>query len=84
MNYTRPDCKLSGGDTVEQAARNISNGRWLRSDKNCAYYVVVGNNMRFSTDEAVFYFSRSAASILRGFNGILGAIVSTVIIYMLN
>lgn len=53
---------LGGGDTVEAAARNVTKGRWLRNDKNCAYYVVVGNNMRFSTDEAVFYFTRSGAS----------------------
>jgi len=64
LNYTdggsNGECLLAG-DNLERAARNVTNGRWLRADKNCAYYVVVGNNMRFSTDEAVFYFSRTAA-----------------------
>ena len=65
LNYTqganKGECMLAG-DNLEKAARNVTNGRWLRADKNCAYYVVVGNNMRFPTDQAVFYFSRTAAT----------------------
>ncbi len=64
LNYTTdtPDgtCQLYGGSSVEVASRNISNGRWLRADKNCGYYVIVGNSMRFN-DEATFYFTRGAA-----------------------
>ena len=79
LNYSNPECMLTGGDTVEKAARNITKGRWLRADKNCAYYVVVGNNMRFSTDQAEFYFSRSSAQVLAGFSI---AVISAM--YMLN
>jgi hypothetical protein len=65
LNYTeganKGECMLAG-DNLEKAARNVTNGRWLRADKNCAYYIVVGNNMRFPTDQAVFYFSRTAAT----------------------
>ena len=45
---------------METASRNVSNGRWLRADKNCGYYVIVGNNMRFN-DEAIFHFTRGGA-----------------------
>ena len=76
LNYTeganKGECMLAG-DNLEKAARNVTNGRWLRADKNCAYYVIVGNNMRFSTDEAVFYFSRTAAirTMLGGLSTVL-------------
>ena len=76
LNYTeganKGECMLAG-DNLERAARNVTNGRWLRADKNCAYYVVVGNNMRFPTDQAVFYFSRTAATrmMLGGFTTVL-------------
>ena len=56
-------CQLYGGDTLEEAARNVTPGRWLKTDFNCAYYVVVGNNMRVGN--AVFTFSRTAAEWLR-------------------
>ncbi len=79
LNYTGPDCELYGGDTVEQAARNVSNGRWLRADKNCAYYVIVGNNMRFPTDEAVFYFSRSGSAWLQSMLALAVVLMITLI-----
>ena len=76
LNYSNPDCLLDGGpgvNTVDKAARNVTPGRWLRADKNCAYYVTVGNNMRFPTDEAVFYFSRSSAKwLISGLSVIIG------------
>lgn len=44
---TGDPCTLYGGDTVEEAARNASNGLWLKAGgKNCAFYVVVGNNLK--------------------------------------
>ena len=74
LNYSTdtPDgsCQLYGGSTVETASRNVSNGRWLRADKNCAYYIIVGNNMRFN-DEATFYFTRGGAASLVTFVSIL-------------
>lgn len=47
LNYTGVPCSLYGGDTLEEAMRNASNGLWLKGGhKNCAYYVVVGNNLK--------------------------------------
>ena len=60
LNYSLSSCQLSGGDTIEQAARNISNGEWLKANANCAYYVVVGNNLP-GNQNAVFSFTRSSA-----------------------
>ena len=60
LNYSLSNCQLYGGDTIEQAARNISNGEWLKADSNCAYYVVVGNNLP-GNQNAVFSFTRSSA-----------------------
>ena len=45
LNYSLSTCQLYGGDTMEQAARNVTPTYWLESSANCAYYVVVGNNM---------------------------------------
>jgi hypothetical protein len=82
LNYTeganKGECLLSG-DNLEKAARNVTNGRWLGADKNCAYYGVVGNNMRFPTDQAVFYFSRTAATRM-----MLGGLTTVLAIAMYN
>ena len=46
LNYTGTPCSLYGGDSLEEAMRNSTNGMWLKAgDKNCAFYVVIGNNL---------------------------------------
>ncbi len=61
LNYTGSPCALYGGDTIQQAARNSSNGMWLKKDeRNCAFYVVVGNNLR-NNQRAEFTFYRTSA-----------------------
>ena len=44
VNYTGDSCQPYGGETIEEAARNVTRGLWLLKNKeNCAFYVVVGN-----------------------------------------
>ena len=50
----------------------------MRGDKNCAYYVIVGNNMRFN-DEATFYFTRGAAVTITASIVLLICIISNMI-----
>eukprot|EP00347_Sterkiella_histriomuscorum_P020530 403337453 len=64
LNYTGTPCSLYGGDTLEEAMRNSSNGLWMRTGgKNCAFYVVVGNNDK-TGQRAEFYFYRTNALLL--------------------
>jgi hypothetical protein len=61
LNYTGSPCSLYGGDSLEEAMRNVTNGLWLKSgDKNCAFYVVVGNNEKL-VKNAEFTFYRTNA-----------------------
>ena len=48
LNFTKGECKPYGGQSINTAARNISNGVWLPESLNCAYYIVVGNKDRVS------------------------------------
>ena len=63
LNYSHGSCYLYGGDTVEQAWRNVTPGQWLKREDNCAYYVIVGNNLP-GTLQATFTFQRTVASTL--------------------
>jgi hypothetical protein len=68
LNYTAPDgttCDtLYGGATLEESMRNATKGLWLKHQgpySNCAYYMVVGNNL--PNDPVNFYFTRTSAVI---------------------
>jgi len=51
---------LYGGAIVNQAARNATNDMWLKTGGiNCAYYVIVGNNL--IDQQTTFTFYRTGA-----------------------
>ena len=69
------------GDTLESAMKNATSGKWYKAgytQKNCAYYVVVGNNLRNSLDTASFAFYRTSAVMLKiiGMVGIVGVVIA--------
>ncbi len=58
LNYTGEPCSLYGGNTLEEAMRNATSGFWMkggRNEKNCGFYVVVGNNYKDKNAEFTFY-----------------------------
>jgi len=82
LNYTGSPCSLYGGDTLEEAMRNVTNGLWLKAgDKNCAFYVVVGNNNR-AIQNAEFTFYRTSAQYF-GFGVIYSTIISMITLTLL-
>lgn len=65
---------MYGGDTLEEAMRNATNGLWLKGgQKNCAFYVVVGNNLKDKNAEFSFY--RTGAQLLQISNYLMSLIV---------
>ena len=53
LNYTKGECLPYGGQSINTASRNITNGVWLPSSLNCAYYIVVGNKARIPQKIAI-------------------------------
>ena len=71
LNFTKGDCRPYGGESINVAARNITNRVWLPIELNCAYYIVVGNK-----DSVAQTFSISRTSAVGLFIPVLMMIIT--------